>query len=304
MKHKLFMRLSKGLLFVVAFAFAVVGCKPSTPDKYLTPDAMANILYDYHLAEGVANVSAQNDTIALRSFRSSILSKYGVSQADLDSSMVYYVRHTSMLADVYKKLSDRINAEASEMGASTSSLADGQFASGDTANVWKYSENFLLSPYSLVNRFEFKIDCDTSYHAGDRLLLDFDSRFIYQDGIREAKVVLALTYEGDSTEYVTNRISSSSHYHLEISNLGRKKIKTVRGLWLMNTPSDGDMASYTTLRLLVISNVRLIRLHTKEMPTNESSATVGDSARSALPNDSSRRFKLMDRPIPTARNDK
>ncbi len=263
------------VMFVVAIALA--SCKPGIPGKYLQPDEMADILYDYHLAEGInSNNQSGADTIAMRTFRTSILEHHGVTEADFDSSMVYYTRHTKLLEDVYTKLADRFNNESVALGGAAMG-EDGDFNSSDTTNIWRQSPSFVLSPYAATNRMTFDLKADTAYHAGDRLILDFNAIFIYQDGTRDASVVLAVTYDNDSIEYVNNSVVSSSHYHLQINNNGRLRIKSVRGYFMLSSDASHPTSSATTLKLLVISNVRLVRMHTKapvEAPTDaDGSAT-------------------------------
>ena len=106
-------------------------------------------------------------------------------------------------------------------------------------------------------------------------MLDFDAQYIFQDGMRDACAVMAVTYEGDSVEYATNQITSSSHYHLQINNTSHKRIKSVRGFWLINKGTSSDATSASTLKLLIVSNIRLVRMHvTEPAPTQGAS---GDS---------------------------
>ena len=80
----------KSLVVVALAVLSLVGCKPGIPGKYLQADEMADILYDYHLADGISNSSMQGTraSITLRTFRANILRKYGVTQAQFDSSLV------------------------------------------------------------------------------------------------------------------------------------------------------------------------------------------------------------------------
>ena len=97
----------KHILIIFAFVasvLATVGCKPSIPRQYIQPDVMAEILYDYHLADGVTTISTPGDTIALRADKANILAKYKVTEAEFDSSLVYYERHTQMFEGGYKRL--------------------------------------------------------------------------------------------------------------------------------------------------------------------------------------------------------
>ncbi len=271
------MNICKSFVVVVFAVLSIVGCKPGIPDKYLQPDEMADILYDYHLAEGIANGSMQDtrDTIALRTFRASILRKHGVSQADFDSSLVYYTRHTKLLEDIYTKLVDRFNSESVALGGASMQFGD-DIASSDTTNIWGQASSFVLTPFAAANRLTFNLQADSSFYAGDRFMLDFDAAFIYQDGMRDASVVLAVTYANDSTEYVNNSVMSSSHFHLQIDNSGRLPIKSVRGFWLLSSDRSMPSSSQTTLKLLVVSNVKLIRMHTK--PIEDSGQNNGETA--------------------------
>lgn len=272
-------RICRRLIAVLAVALAIVSCKPGIPSKYLEPDEMADILYDYHLAEGMASASADADSIALRTYRTSILEHHGVKEADFDSSMVYYTRHAELLQKVYTQLQDRLNRESTALGGSSGM---GDFASADTANVWRDSQSFVLSPYAATNRFSFELKADTAWHEGDRMILDFDAQFIYQDGMRDAVAVMAVTYDNDSTEYVNNSVMSSSHYQLQINNTGRLRIKSVRGFWLLSDQPQSSGTSTSTLKLLVVNNVRLIRMHTAkpdEAPAAEAVGEAPDSAR-------------------------
>lgn len=271
--------MSKYISCIIALLLAIVmfGCKPSMPDKYLKPSEMADILFDYHLAEGMQNVLQNNDSIAMRAYELSILNKYGVSKADFDSSLVYYTRHTAMLEKVYDDVVERLNRESSLYGGVQIGL-NGEFVnSADTTNVWQSSPSCILSPYAGVNRLSFEIKADSSYHEGDKLMFDFDTQFIYQDGMRDALAVLAVTYANDSVEVVNSTVSSSTHFHLQINNTGRLKIKSVRGFLLHNNISSfASSTSRTTIRLLVVTNIRLIRMHTKAeaLPQNTDSVSV------------------------------
>ena len=124
-------------------------------------DEMADILYDYHVADGMVQTNFDSpDSVAMRAYRISILKNHGVTQADFDSSMVYYTRHTRLLQKVYDKIADRLGREAVERGgqAGFTDLTE----NADTTNVWKLSTAFVLSPYLATNRISFEIKADSS----------------------------------------------------------------------------------------------------------------------------------------------
>lgn len=257
----------KKLFFIVALVECIISCRPGIPGRYLQTDEMVDILYDYHLAEGIIQGNGDTDTLAMRIFKASILRKHDVSVAEFDSSMVYYTRHTQLLEDVYTKLANRLDKESTAHGVAGSALG-GLSIGSDTANVWNAAKAFVLSPNPVTNRYTFELKADSSYHAGDCLILDFNAQFLYQDGVRDASVVLAVTYANDSTEYTNAMLSSSSRYRLQLSDTERRGIKMVRGFWLLSSDNSLPTSSVTTLKLLIVSNISLVRMHTSK-PQNE-----------------------------------
>ena len=242
-------------------ALLFVSCRPSVPDVYIQPDELEDILYDYHLAEGIAQQRDPNDTLAVFSFKANILKSHNVSEAEFDSSMVYYTRHTKLLQDIYESLADRLSDEAEGLGATVSDMKRyGDLASSsDTADVWNGERAFVLSPYPALDQYSFEIEADTAFHAGDKMMLDFDAQFIYQDGMRDGVAVLAVKYENDSVESRVMQISTTSHFHVQTDNGAGLKIKSVKGFFLLN--NDINSSSSTTLRIMIVSGIKLVRMH-------------------------------------------
>ena len=94
---------------LICLLLGVVSCKPSLPDDVLSKRKMADILYDYHVALSMARTADGGDTGQSLAYREAVLRKHDVTSAEFDSSMVYYMRHTELLEDVYKDLDDRLN---------------------------------------------------------------------------------------------------------------------------------------------------------------------------------------------------
>lgn len=247
-------------------AIAMQSCKPSLPGEIIPQGEMEDILYDYHLAMAMARSDYGNPDADANvvTYRRAVLEKYGVSQADFDSSMVYYMRHAALLHDIYAKIGDRMDREAVSLGASASDA--GRYgdisSSGDTANVWKEATAMLLMPKKPFNYFPFKVEVDSAFHKGDKLMLEMNAQFLYQDGMRDGMAVMAVRFNNDSVVSRTCRIQSSQHYTMEISDGDSLGIKKVTGYFMLNQGSDiSGNTSSTTLKLMFLQGIRLIRMH-------------------------------------------
>jgi hypothetical protein len=283
------------LVAVMALLFCVSSCKPSLPSGVLSKGKMTDILYDYHLALAMAHMDDNGDKGQSLAYREAVLRKHDVTSAEFDSSMVYYMRHTELLEDVYKDLTDRYNNEITAMGGSAKE--GGEFANlsatGDTANVWNLAASMVFMPVKPFNSTSFDIKVDSTFHKGDRLMLDFDAQFIYQDGMRNGVAMLAVQFGNDSIAQRTIMIQSTQHYSVELSDDDSLGIKSVKGYFmLMNDDNGTGVSSQTTLKLMFLEHIKLIRMHPQKpvaAPAGSSPSASSDSLRkdSALSSSSS-----------------
>lgn len=273
------------LVAVMALLFCVSSCKPSLPSGVLSKGKMTDILYDYHLALAMAHMDDNGDKGQSLAYREAVLRKHDVTSAEFDSSMVYYMRHTELLEDVYKDLTDRYNNEITAMGGSAKE--GGEFANlsatGDTANVWNLATSMVFMPVKPFNSTSFDIKVDSTFHKGDRLMLDFDAQFIYQDGMRNGVAMLAVQFGNDSIAQRTIMIQSTQHYSVELSDADSLGIKSVKGYFmLMNGDNGTGVSSQTTLKLMFLEHIKLIRMHPQKpvaAPSGSSSSASSDSLR-------------------------
>ena len=273
------------LVAVMALLFCVSSCKPSLPSGVLSKGKMTDILYDYHLALAMAHMDDNGDKGQSLAYREAVLRKHDVTSAEFDSSMVYYMRHTELLEDVYKDLTDRYNNEITAMGGSAKE--GGEFANlsatGDTANVWNLATSMVFMPVQPFNSTSFDIKVDSTFHKGDRLMLDFDAQFIYQDGMRNGVAMLAVQFGNDSIAQRTIMIQSTQHYSVELSDADSLGIKSVKGYFmLMNDDNGTGVSSQTTLKLMFLEHIKLIRMHPQKpvaSPAGSSSSASSDSLR-------------------------
>ncbi len=303
--HKKLHSIALAYLSMLFLLVGIVSCKPSIPSKYLQPDEMEDVLYDYHLAMSMANQEA-DAVVKQRAYQQAVLTKYGITEQQFDASLQYYMRHTEKLQAIYETVSKRYENEARLQGASESDL--NQFGSikskGDTTDIWRGRRTLLLSPYALVNQHNFAIKADSSFHKGDRFVFRFDAQFVVQEGMRDAVALLTVTFSNDSTVTQMQHIYSDGHQVLTVENTDTLGIKSVKGYFLM---LQGQQPS-TTFKLLVLRNIELVRMHvyktdnkeqrTDSLKQQDPIRTIG-GAPVSVPQASAPREEEMAQPIQT-----
>ncbi|NPD92208.1 DUF4296 domain-containing protein [Xylanibacter muris] len=268
--------MTRVLVFVTVIA-VIMSCKPQIPSEYIQPDTLEDILYDYHLGNAMANRRGGDSAAFNRiMYYHSVLKKYNVTEADFDSSMVYYHTHAEILSDIYKRLAERVESAAELMGANVADagIFNNLSLSGDTANIWHERDNAILMQMAPYNRIDFKIDSDTLFEKGDELILSFNNSFIYQGGAKDAVTMIAVTFENDSVASYVNHVMGSGMARLRVPGNNDKKIKSVRGFIYLCSNNGVSNA----LRMMLIDNIRLIRMHVRQ-PEPKQPAGASDSLR-------------------------
>lgn len=222
-------------------------CKPGIPRDVLSEKKMRNLLYDYHLANALAETKRDSMLFYKEAYSAAVFRKHGVTPEQFDHSMQYYSRHADRLADVYKALNERLGKVTT---ASNTPIAHS--ANGDTVQIWNYA-----SPFYLVagrnNHFTETFKPDTALHASDAILWRFTTDWYYKEVKRQASAFVKVTYPNDSVQVVARAIYSTGEQNMRIqlSNLEPKEIQLF--IYQPNPYSD-------ELRILSVSNMIVERI--------------------------------------------
>lgn len=262
----------KQIIYLLLSLLVITSCLKDKP--HISSGEMEDLLYDFHKAQSAIDYTDNNREYTSNLYYQAVLKKYGLTQAEFDSSMVYYLRHSDKLHKIYENLHERLSNEALSLGASVSDFNnyDDFKANGDTANVWHGDRFTVLSSFKPYNLLTFRYATDTTYHAGDKLILEFNSQFHYQDGYKNATAMLAVKYDNDSVEYRTSAFSFDGYQSLAVETSPNLKLKTISGFVILST---NMYETTTTMRLIFLSNIRLIRCHVK--PVDDETAEPADS---------------------------
>lgn len=254
---------------IIALLLSVVcACKPGVPDGVLSEGKMGKVLYDYHLAQGLAmQQSSDSVNYYMRLYCQAVFKKYDIDEATFDRSMEWYTRHTDRLNEIYKRMAERSGDRVGDSSGSKLLLASGsQSLSGDSLNMWKGGTHVLLSSKG-VNRFSFTLPADTALHASDVLQWQFFVDWHYHEGLRQAEAILAVEYENDSVSVTNYKIYSSGLQTL-ILRTADLKVKHIYGCIYQHAPWAERP------RLLMLSNIRLLRIRNKNLQSFESMDVV------------------------------
>lgn len=262
MKHKISI-ISAILLFVSS----VLSCS-NRPDNILSPGKMEEVLYDYHIAQALASRFSNQESDSVWLYFEAVYKKHDITEADFDSSLIYYNRHPKELKDIYSRIEERFSTSLKDVQIQIGSNEMMAYAQGsDTAQVcdiWKGEHMYVLHNNIYQNKESFIIKADTNIHKNDKFTLKANVGFIsgtQERGSNNLTVCLTIKMK-DGTIYSDTRgdLSRSMQDNVYVIDIGTdddKEIESISGFFYYENKSQNRSLAY-------VNDIHLTRTHTQK----------------------------------------
>lgn len=216
-------------LLGLALSGILAGCGKNIPDDIIQPGAMEDLLYDYHLATTLSSDLPYTDNYKKEAYIAYVFKKHQTTEAEFDSSMVWYSRHGDQLTAIYDNLKKRFERDEKQM-RKFSDRRSGQTSLTLYRDTVDISNLYWLSFSELTNKVVFELKADTSFRPKDAMILEAYFTFMPQDGSGQKAVMgLNFTFDNDSTQGITQVVSSSGRQRLTLKADSTYKFKNVNG---------------------------------------------------------------------------
>ena len=98
------------IVCVLLVCVAMLGCRPR---GVLSNREMRDVLYDLHRTDGAIQVAGYNYSHdqELAGYYKNVLDKHGITQAEFDSSLVWFTDNPQIFNKIYPKVIERLQAD-------------------------------------------------------------------------------------------------------------------------------------------------------------------------------------------------
>ena len=226
----------------------LVACGPGNERKDVLPtERMADVLYDYQLAQTLSEQLADSVPTAPIEYRLSVFKKYGITAQEFDHSLAYYSRHADEMKEVYARIQKKYGQDGGNGPATGGSAAQ----SGDSLLIWQAKQRVLTAQVSPHVTFRVQPGKKVPNHA--TLSLFFSADWLYMQGLKQAASVVSVRYANDSTETFANGIYSYQRdQELRMTLGGSTPVREIEVQLMQNV----GWQSYP--QVLTLSNLRLV----------------------------------------------
>lgn len=250
---------------VFLLSLLLLSCSPPLPKGILGKKKMTDVLVDFHLAQGMAEAQSGNPDITRYKYIQAVFRKHHVTEAEFDSSMVYYSGRAEELNYIYKDVVTRVRVQAERMGLEAEAARD-KFSSltneGDTANIWLGKDFTCLVPNQVQSVYTFQMKADSTFRPGDSFVWRFKSQFVSRTMSNEAIAQLVLYYETDTAVAAIELIRNAPLNELRYTpdqELDTIPLQSITGFIYLPDGNSGDKP-----KPLLISEMKLIRMHKEQ----------------------------------------
>lgn len=272
--NKLFFSLLCSLFFFSA-------CKVNKPKTVLSESTMENVIYDYHIAKAMGDDVNYSENYKRAIYIDAVFDKYGIDEAQFDSSLVWYTRNTDILSKVYERVADRLKSKQSQINQLVAIRDKKPLTSqpGDSIDVWAWKRLLNLSRLPLNNKYAFVLPTDTNFKQRDELVWSANFYFaksndtVAVDSVLQPIMAMQIIYNNDSIVSKLLSVASNGTQTITLMSDTLGDIREVKG-FIYYPHADIN-------NTLLIDKISLMRYHHPDTTTVATDSIAADELKIA-----------------------
>lgn len=247
------------ILIIVLF-IGLIACN-SRPKGVINEKDMTNILTEIHKLDGILLEKGYQfgNSVEKQQYYFFILKKYDVTQAEFDSSLVWYNKNPKKFEVIYDNVLLKLTDFENEVKSNKYHPIDSIELAKRKDDVWDKNRNYQFNKDSVRTCLDFEIK-NSNFLLGDVYVLKFLQRIAPEDSCKNPHVVLRINYTNgkkDSAYAITHNDSLLRKFSLRLPALRKLKIKSISGSLLGSKAYKGKFnATLDSIVLLRQYNTR------------------------------------------------
>lgn len=224
-------------IIIVATILSVTSCS-RRPSYVLSEDEMISVLYDIRLAQTIPLSQNQFESYEKRdAIVNGVLEKHSITQADLDSSLVWYVENPKIFQEINDSVLSKIRFEKQALQEKISIINRAK----------KQKRDRLLPIYTTLNNsnnlLSFRLD-STQIKDSNKFKLSFDVQGLSVSNDSILKAGIYYTYK-DTVIHDIAYLNDNKYYQFNKPSLPDSLLKEISGyIYLDKSPVPTSILLY------------------------------------------------------------
>jgi hypothetical protein len=272
LQHKIWTR----IILVIGITLLLGACD-GRPKGVVNQTDMINVLTDLHKLDGSLNAKGllYDQSNKKNDYYVSVLRKYGITQAEFDSSLVWYSKDPKKFDRIYEKVLTQLTDLQTDINKGKYHPVDSTELAKIKYNIWNKRIKYALTKDSARTHLDFEIP-DQNFMLGDIYILKFLQRIAPEDSCKKQLIRFQINYVNGRVRGVIKTAYNDGltrRYNLRISSIHPSKIKSISGELLGSSVYKGKLNTTTdSISLTRVYNAlkqdSLLKVLQKEDPSH------------------------------------
>ncbi len=259
------------LNFIALLLISVVSCT-NRPKEVLSPSKMEDVIFDLYLVDGAFEqkniVDAGVDTSLVKMYQG-ILDKHEISQANFDSSLVWYASQPKQFKRIYEDVILRLEKFKTKESARID-LEDSLAILNEVHHysIWKNASKYQITNDSVLSRYEFAVT-DTNFIKYDEFLLKFKARLGPVDSVSKYSTGVWIYYSDGKRDSLLSALKTDSVEWSYSFHLHARRDAAVDSLKIVLLQTDKSQKEKFKLIINELDLVRRYKLANSKTPNEK-----------------------------------
>jgi hypothetical protein len=214
---------------------------------------MQAVLYDMQIAEAIVetNYESYKTSDERQTVYDAVFAKHHITQAEYDSSLVWYGENMDLYMRIYKLVLKDINVHIASMGDIRPNPLSGEFSAKDSIDIWIYNRSFTFGKERIFNTLTFDIEPQKPYSSGSSYVLGLSVWGVSPHLKHKPKISINAMHN-DTIISANKDITGDGYYETVLKTVATKQVKRIYGYIMMNNTD----ASY---HRIYIDDIQLLK---------------------------------------------
>ena len=253
----------RAFLFAAMLQCCILACN-KIPEGILSKEDMEEVLFDYHLTQGMIDQMNSEERMDNQRYLDAVFRKHNITEAEFDSSMVWYNRNGVLMKEIYANLNKRFKEFEGDLKLrhGNGNMLTSYTQDGDTANIWTGNPLIILHAKDRICKEVFTLKADSNFHRKDKYRLYATVAFIRE--IRDERecnlsVGLSIEYKDGKTVGTQRMVDYNGPLEVNVEAGNEADIEAVHGYFFYKGKKG-------IRNLAIINKIALLRMHDKSVP--------------------------------------
>ena len=232
------------IVLILGFFLLLSACD-GRPRGVLDQSDMTKILVDMHKTEALLAEKglSYGNYSSKAPYYYFVLKKYGITQAQFDSSLVWYTKNPKKFGRIYDDVTVQLTKFQKEIKGGKYHAVDTLELAKIKVNIWPKQMKYVMTKDSARTHLDFEIP-NQSFMYGDTYILKFLLRIAPEDSSVRQRVVLRINYANGKVDSVYKTAYHDSllrRYTFRFPAIRKLKIKSISGQLLGSSAYKGKL---------------------------------------------------------------